>query len=170
VIPFRTHQVITGIAAEIGFQKFHGLRQRDMHLVHCTSADRRVNSSALQYMATSLSIRGQEVEMVPGDAERSGKTWRPKTNERAFLIFEIEFLLSRRCGLKISPVWDSFHDSRLHEGEFALDTEGVEHVLGRAESVAYGDELGEAIQLLGSLAELGAEASHDRRRNKAVFL
>ena len=107
---------------------------------------------------------------VSGDTERSGKSWRPKANERAFLIFESEFFLARRSGLKASPLRDSFHDSRLHESKPALDTKGVEHVLGRAESIADGDELGEAIQLLGSLAELGAEASHDRIRNKAVFL
>jgi hypothetical protein len=141
-----------------------------MHLVHGASTDRHVISPALQYMATSLSIRGQEVEMISRDAERSGKPWGPKANERASLIFESEFFLARRSGFQTSPVRDSFHYSRLHEGEFSLDTKGVEQVLGRPESIAYGDEFGKAIDFQGWLGEFGTETGHDRIRDEAVSL
>jgi hypothetical protein len=75
VISFRDHQISTGITTEVGFEKFRSLRQRDMHLVHRTSPDRYINRAALQYMTASFSIRGQEVEVVSGDAKRARKPW-----------------------------------------------------------------------------------------------
>src|SRR5580692_3378932 len=170
MISFRTHQVVAGITTEVGFQEFLSFRQRDMHLVHCTSGNRHANSLTFQDMTTSLAIRGQEVEMVSGDAERSGKSWRPKTNKCALLIFEIELLLSRGSRLEASPLWDNFHDSRLHEGKPTLDPEGIKQVFRRTESIAYRNEFGEAIDLPGRPRELGTETSHNRIRDEAVSL
>src|SRR5580692_5652493 len=67
VIPLRAHQVVTWITTEVGFEKFRSLRQRNMHFVHCTSPDRYINRSALQYMSASFSILRQEMEVVSGD-------------------------------------------------------------------------------------------------------
>jgi hypothetical protein len=139
-----------------------------MHLVHRTSADRYINRSALQHMAASFSIRGQEMEVVSGDAKRARKPGRPKANERALLIFETEFFLSRRRNFEVSTLRDRFHNPGLHEGEFALNAKGIEHVLRRPESITYRYEFGEAVHVLESLCELGTEASHDRIRNEAI--
>src|SRR5882757_9554761 len=114
MIPFRAHQIVIGIPTEAGFEKLNGLRQREMHLVHRTSFDRYINRSALQHMTASFSIRGQEVEVVSGDSKRARKPGRPKANERALLIFETEFFLSRRRNFEASTLSDRFHNPDPH--------------------------------------------------------
>src|SRR5580692_4916685 len=73
LIPLGAHEVVTWITTEIGFEKFRGLRQGNMHFVHRTSADRYINRLAFQQVATPSSICGYEMEVVSGNAKRAGK-------------------------------------------------------------------------------------------------
>src|SRR5580698_8945341 len=119
-----------------------------MHLMQCASADGHVGGFTFQDMTSSFAVLGQEVKVISGNAEGSGKSRRPKTNQRAFLVLERELLLSRRGGLQTCAVRDSFHDSSLYGGELSFDTKGVKRVLRRPKRIAHSHQFGEVIKLL----------------------
>src|SRR6266849_8008016 len=129
MIPFRTHQGLTGIAAEVGFEKLRGLRQRYMHLMHCTSANNNIPGLTLENMAASLSIIRKKMKVISRDAERAGKAGRPKADQRALPLLEKEFLLRGCRRFQSGSFWYRLHNSRLDQRKHSIDAKRIEQVL-----------------------------------------